>query len=482
MRRLPYRTRLMVAYTAIIAVALLAFSAIAYAMVQWSLAASTAARLETTASAIRGIPDVKKGRIAMDGDDRRQFLALLSDNHVNGAAFTDDGALLFSSLGTPPSDVIAASSSGASRDRLQTGATTYSSSQPIRGAGGKTVGSVLVWDSRIVNQDAARITLLSLLATSFTIIVVAAIVGGAVIRGMLAPITDLSTMMSEIEAADLGGRLAWDGPDDELGRLCSTFDRLLDRLQSAFDLERRFTADASHELRTPLSVMRAEVELSLSRERDAEAYRATLERLQLETNRMEALVESLLLTARGDAGLAAAAPLRLRGVAERAARRLEQIAAQRGVALHVEAAEDVAANADANLLESALVAVLDNALRYTPAGGSIRIAVTPRDGWCTLAVLDGGPGFGEAALRHGTQRFWRDDPSRSGAGTGLGLAIVAAVAARHGGTVTLRNAAQGGVVEIRLPALMEGPTPIREMDDSRARLDSVLIAHHANGA
>lgn len=453
MARLRYETRLTIAYTAIFAVALLVFSAIAYATVEWSLGASTLTRLQTSADAIRGIPDIKHDRITMDADDRRQFLAVLSDNHVNGAAIANDGTLIISNLGAPPREIVAAVSDGAPRGSVRTSATIDYFSQPIAGKTGSIAGSVLTWESRTVNEGAARTTLISLLATSLVIIVLAAIAGRTVIRRMLRPISNLNAMMSEIEAADLGERLAWDGPDDELGRLCLTFDRLLDRLQAAFDRERRFTADASHELRTPLSVMRAEVELSLSRERDGGTYRATLERLQLETNRLEALVESLLLTARNDAGLAVSGSLRLRDVAESAAARLEEIAAKRDIALRVEATSDVCAHADANLLESALVAVLDNALRYTPAGGTISIVVTANGDWCTLGVVDGGPGFTAAALRDGTQRFWHEDPARTGAGMGLGLAIAAAVAERHGGSVALRNGARGGVVEIRLPAV-----------------------------
>jgi signal transduction histidine kinase len=467
MGRLRYETRLTIVYTTIFAVALVAFSAIAYAIVAWSLGASTAARLQTTADAIRGIPDVRHGRIMLDAEDRRQFLALLSDNHVNGAALAGDGTLVISNQ-RPPAAILAAVRGGAPRGSVRTGGTVDYVSRPMAGRTGTIVGFALTWESGTVNEEAARTALLSLLAASAAVILLAGIAGRAVIRRMLRPITNLSAMMSEIEASDLGERLAWEGPDDELGRLCSAFDRLLDRLQASFDRERRFTADASHELRTPLSVMRAEVELSLSRRRDAGAYRATLERLQLETTRLEALVESLLLTARSDAGLAVTAPVRLRDVAERAAGRLDGIAAQRGVALRLETENDACAHADASLLESALVAVMDNALRYTPAGGTICLAVTSSGDWCTLLVRDGGTGFSPAALREGTQRFWRDDPARSGAGMGLGLAIVAAVAERHGGTIALRNDPNGGVVEIRLPAVAALLPDVHSTEGSRA--------------
>jgi signal transduction histidine kinase len=261
-------------------------------------------------------------------------------------------------------------------------------------------------------------------------------------------------MMSAIEAPDLSDRLAWSGPDDEIGRLCTTFDRLLDRLEAAFERERRFTANASHELRTPLAVMRAEIELTLGRARDDATYRATLRRLQRETNRLEVLVESLLLTARSDAGLASANAHPLRDVAERAVARVSPIAAERDIALGVRTEHDLWALVEVALLESALVAVLDNALRYTPAGRPITVVVGRHAEDALLSIVDGGSGFSPEALQRATQRFWRDDASRSSAGMGLGLAIVAAIVERHRGSIAVRNDdGGGGIVEIRLPVV-----------------------------
>jgi signal transduction histidine kinase len=450
-RGLRYGTRLTIVYTAIFAVALLAFSGLAFGMVWWSLGASTAARLQTTAGAISPIPDVRHGRLVFDADDRRQFLAFLSENRVNGAAVANDGTILLSNVAAPPAAILAASGGKTTGGSIHSIAGNAYASQPIVDKGA-VLGYVVTWISNSVNDEIARITLLSLLAASATIVIVAAIVGGIVVRRMLAPIVDLNAMISAIEASDLSERLAWDGPDDELGRLCITFDRLLDRLEAAFERERRFTANASHELRTPLAVMRAEIELTLTRERDEPAYRATLRRLQLETNRLEALVESLLLTARSDAGLATAAAYPLREVARSAVSRLVPIAAERDIALTVRPQRDAWAVVDPMLLESALVAVLDNALRYTPPGRAVVLTIDRSDTAAVLAIADGGDGFTPEALHRATQRFWRDDRSRSGTGMGLGLAIVATIVERHGGTIGLRNDG-GGVVEIRLPAV-----------------------------
>jgi signal transduction histidine kinase len=259
-------------------------------------------------------------------------------------------------------------------------------------------------------------------------------------------------MISEIEATDLTERLAWNGPDDELGRLCTTFDRLLSRLETAFERERRFIADASHELRTPLSVMRAEVELALMHDRSPEAYRSALVRLQRETQRLETLAQSLLLTARNDAGAVTPAPLAVADVADAATSRMLPLATSRGIALTSEAMADVDVFADAALLEGALITLIDNALRF--ARTRVTVTASANAASVSIAVSDDGPGFSEVALREATGRFWRDDPARSGNGTGLGLAIARSIVERHQGTIALRNAAAGtgAVVVLTVPA------------------------------
>ena len=272
-------------------------------------------------------------------------------------------------------------------------------------------GTIAAWESRSSYDDASRVTLLALGLAGFIVIAAAAAAGGALTRQMLRPVTELSAMISEIEATDLTERLAWEGPDDELGRLCVTFDRLLDRLETAFDRERRFIADASHELRTPLSVMRAEVELALMHERTPEAYRGALQRLQRETQRLEKLAQSLILTTREDAAIAVH-PMLAGDVAARATEQMQPLANARGIALTCTAAPGVEVMGDAEMLERAIVALIDNALRF--ARRRVDVHGRGRSRPQRSRSGDDGPGFSEAALREATGRFWRDDPARSG--------------------------------------------------------------------
>jgi signal transduction histidine kinase len=450
--RTAFSTRLTLVYTTIVALAVVLLGAVAFATVRFALDTAFETRLDTTAKAIRSIVDVHHGRMEnLRGEDLVQFQALLGQG-LNAAVLHHDGSLMSSNLSAPPVALLAslAPSAGLKTTRVDRGAIVYDTLAIAER--GVRYGTIVAWSSRSVYDEAERITLVALGIAGLIVIVAAAAAGGTLTRRMLRPVTELSAMMSEIEATDLGERLAWTGPDDELGRLCITFDRLLDRLETAFERERRFIADASHELRTPLSVMRAEVELALMLERTPEAYRSALQRLQRETQRLETLAQHLILTTRDDGATSAAMPVDLSGIAARATDRMQPLAQARRIALSC-AATAVEVTADAGMLERAIVALIDNALRF--ARGNVDVGVTFDGANATISVSDDGVGFSEAALREATNRFWRDDPARSGTGTGLGLAIVRSIVERHGGTIVLRNRTEGvgAVVVLTVPTL-----------------------------
>ncbi|HEY5349540.1 MAG TPA: HAMP domain-containing sensor histidine kinase [Candidatus Lustribacter sp.] len=452
-RRLTYGARLTLACTALVAIAVLLLGTVAFVTVRFALESAFQIRLETTVKAIRAIVEVKHGKLAdLDGEDLVQFHTLIGQG-LNGAVLRRDGSLVSSNLAAPPTATLAALAASAANDitRIDDGSIAYVL-LPVAERGVR-YGTIVAWSSRRVYDDAERITLLALGVAGVIVIAAAALAGGALTRRMLRPVTELSAMISEIEATDLGERVAWDGPDDELGRLCTTFDRLLDRLETAFERERRFIADASHELRTPLSVMRAEVELALMHERTPAAYAAALQRLQRETQRLETLAQNLILTARDDTGMEGATRLPIGDVAARATTRMQPLATSRKLALTCASATPALVTANADMLERAIVALIDNALRFAHGSVDVRVASTAEN--ATVAVTDDGPGFSETALREATGRFWRDDPARSGTGSGLGLAIARSIVERHGGTIGLRNAAggAGAVVVLTVPAI-----------------------------
>jgi len=451
--RMAFGTRLTVTYTAIVALAVILLGTVAFVAVRIALDTAFQLRLETTAKSIRSIVDVRHGRLEdMDGEDLVQFQALLGQG-LNGAVLHHDGSLMSSNLAHPPATLLAslAASAGPETARVDRGTTAYVTLAIVER--GIRYGSIVAWASRDTYDDAEWITLIALATAGAIVIAAATAAGGTLTRRMLRPVTELSAMMSEIEATDLGERLAWAGPNDELGKLCATFDRLLDRLEAAFESERRFIADASHELRTPLSVMRAEVELALMHERTPEAYQAALERLQRETQRLEALAKSLILTTRDDASTLPMEPVPAVALTERAVARMQPLARSRAVLLTCTSATEASILADTEMLERAIVALIDNALRFARQRVTVTLEGTAER--VRIAVSDDGVGFSEAALREATSRFWRDDSSRAGPGTGLGLAIARSIVARHAGTIELHNAADGGgaVVLITLPAL-----------------------------
>jgi two-component system OmpR family sensor kinase len=454
---MAFGTRLTVTYTAILALAVVVLGAVAFIAVRIALDTAFQTRLETTAKSIRSIVDVRHGRMEdLHGEDLVQFQALLGQG-LNAAVLHHDGSLMSSNLAQPPVALLAslASSAGAQTARFDRGSAAYVTLAIAER--GVRYGTIVAWASRDMYEDAEWVTLMALAAAGVIVIAAASAAGGTITRRMLRPVTELSTMMSAIEATDLGERLSWSGPDDELGKLCVTFDRLLDRLEGAFESERRFIADASHELRTPLSVMRAEVELALMHERTPEAYRAALERLQRETQRLEALAKSLILTTRDEGDTLRMEPAAAVTLTELAVARMQPLASSRAIELACTGATEARVLAHAEMLERAIVALIDNALRF--ARRRVTVTVEATAATVRIAVGDDGPGFSEDALREATSRFWRDDPSRSGPGTGLGLAIARSIVERHAGTIELRNAesGDGAIVVLTLPALQTAP-------------------------
>jgi signal transduction histidine kinase len=464
MGRLTFGARLMLASTLIVAVAVAVLGTVAFVTVRVALGNALENRLDTTAYAIRSVVDIRHDRMQPLGtDDREQFLTVLGQR-TDGVVLNQDGRLIASNLAAPPPAVLATLARPGARHgnlRLPSGVVAYAVLPVIER--GVRYGTVAAWESRSASDDAVSIMLAALGLAGAIVIALAALVGRSIARRMLRPVAELSSMLSEIEAADLTERLSWSGPDDEIGRLCRTFDRLLDRLQNAFERERRFIADASHELRTPVSVMRAEVELALMHDRAPDAYRAALARLQRETQRLETLAERLLLTARNDATSIEASPVALHEAAQRAIDRMRPLALSRAVTLDGSFTNAVEILADSTTIESAVVALIDNALRFAPRGGRIAVDVSAAGTDAILTVADDGPGFSAAALDQATRRFWRDDPARSGAGTGLGLSIVRSIVERYHGTIELRNAPGGGaIVRWCMPQLRAGTTGIKK--------------------
>jgi heavy metal sensor kinase len=262
----------------------------------------------------------------------------------------------------------------------------------------------------------------------------------------LRPVRDVAEAAQAISINNLSGRVPVPHTGDELDALAHVLNAMITRLEAAVRTLSQFVADASHELRTPLAVIRTTAELALRRERTAESYRESLESVAAEANRMTMLVENLLTLARSDAGTAEMPlePLDLRDVVGDVVREMSGLAEARSIAVKTvfgEDAQTVAGNRPA--LHRLLVVLLDNALKYSAAGGEVTVRVDNLHD-VRLAVDDSGPGIPEKDLPHIFERFYRADAARSGGGSGLGLALAQSIARLHGSQIEASNRDGGG--------------------------------------
>jgi heavy metal sensor kinase len=312
--------------------------------------------------------------------------------------------------------------------------------------GGSKIGVAVVVRS-LAPIDAAARQLITILGLALPVAVALAAVGGYFLADRaLRPVDQLRRAADEYGAHDLTRRLAPRAmPDDELGRLAHTLDAMLDRVAAAVEQQRRFTGDASHELRTPVATVLADASLALERQRDSTEYRAALERIQAEAVRMGRIVDGLLLLARADAPVAVPHTERvdiarlIRAATERVAGRAREL----GMAVDARAVDGLVVLGDATGLERVLDNLLDNALRFAPAGTSVDLSVSKDGGRVRIAVADRGPGIAAGERSRVFERFHRAPGSR-GPGAGLGLAIARAVVDAHGGSISVTDTPGGG--------------------------------------
>jgi signal transduction histidine kinase len=266
--------------------------------------------------------------------------------------------------------------------------------------------------------------------------------------------------MGEIRSDRLSARLAWSDRDDELGRLATSFDSMLDRLEDGFARERQFISDASHELKTPLTVINANAQM-LERwaDRDPQIRAESLSAIRQESASLADMVNGMLLLAKAESGDdIPREPIELENVISEAVRSTQARADEKGLALRFAATADVARTTvlgNANLLRQLFTNLIDNAIKFTERG-SIDVTLARNGASVVVSVADTGPGIDDEALERIFDRFFRADVSRNRAvpGTGLGLAIVRSIARIHGGSVVAARRSGGGTVfNVALPTL-----------------------------
>ena len=276
-------------------------------------------------------------------------------------------------------------------------------------------------------------------------------------RRALRPVDAITRAAQTIGIKHLSQRLEVPPTPDELQRLSQTWNGMLERLEAAVKRLSQFTADASHELRTPIALIRATAELTLRRERPVDTYREALGRILEDADRMTRLIDDLLLLARADAELPPM-PLdrvELTPLVREVCREGQVLAEERQLEISSQAPEQpVYVDANDPALRRLLLLLVDNAVKYTPAGGHITVSVGLEPSGPTLTVRDTGIGIPDAALSHVFERFYRVDESRNrdAGGAGLGLSIAQWIAERHHARLEAESEmGRGSAFRVRFP-------------------------------
>ena len=286
--------------------------------------------------------------------------------------------------------------------------------------------------------------------------VTAALGGYWLSRRALAPVDAITTAARNITGTNFGHRLEKLDTGDELQRLSDTLNEMLDRIEASFLRVAQFTADASHELRTPIALIRTESEIALRKSRDIAEYREALEHILFESERTTSLIEQLLALARADAGRETLdiQRLDLRDIVLQSAENWRHTIAENNLQFAESIIDhELFVSGDKNALQRVANILLDNAVKYTPARGSIQICLEQKDGHAVFSVRDTGIGISNEDRDKVFERFYRVDKARSRdqGGAGLGLAIAKWIVEQHRGSITVESTlGQGSLFVMKL--------------------------------
>ena len=299
--------------------------------------------------------------------------------------------------------------------------------------------------------------MISALALGFPVaLVIVGLTGYFVARRALQPLDSMARRAKQINAEHLNERLTISNSEDELGHLGSAFNETLSRLEHSFGQLKRFTADASHELRTPLTAIRSVGEVALQNPVDDQSHRDAIGSMLEEVSRLTHLVESLLILSRAESEhlVLQRSAVSLRELANESVTLLEVLAEEKHQSLKVEGDKSLVVSGDPLILRQALAALIHNAVKYSPAEGSIQVRVGATNGNAFIEVHDSGPGIAPEHRVKVFERFYRVDKGRTRdlGGAGLGLSIADWAVKAHGGKIELEcDSGPGCTFRIKLP-------------------------------
>lgn len=461
---MPLRLRLTLWYGSALAIVLVIFSIVLYAITARNLRNAVDQSLEETATtAVRSL-------------EERGFLPLIDEEALLSQfpelARIDKFFQIFSPSGTITirSPNIKQHEVPLSRDALETtvkGRTIFESAKypnepPLRLISvpiiyrGNLLYIVQVGTSMESIEDTLR-RFLVLLTIAVPIALAVSLAGGWFLAGRaLRPVDAITLAAQRIAAGDLSQRLTMSRAPDEIGRLAATFNDMIGRLDASFRQIRQFTSDASHELRTPLTVMKGETELVLRRPRPLEDYQSVLESNLEEIDRMTHIVDELLFLSRADMGEVKmeSLPIALESLVEDIHRQATLLGQDRNIEVVLGTIMPAVVQGDELRLRELLLNLVENAVKYSHAGGKVEIALVTDPQQARLSVTDQGIGISPQDQQRIFNRFFRTDEARAHTkkGTGLGLAICAWIAESHKGRVEVKSEpGQGATFTVILP-------------------------------
>jgi heavy metal sensor kinase len=445
------RFRLTIWYLAVLVALLLLFCMISYFMLSQSLHQNLDDSLKTHALALENSLDVWDGHIDLGITEQPGEFVLL---------YGSDGSLLQGfSWGTevPHVDtlVVQALESHTSFLTVRTanGQETRLYIAPFSGEPG--IGAIVVGRSTAEVTEVLERFTNTLIIAALTTMALAGGGGFFMASRVLKPVERIRQTAQGIGESDLSRRIEVDS-EDELGRLASTLNRMIGRLEAAFSRQRQFTADASHELRTPLAILQAESTLALRKKRTQDDYRKSLGLISQEAAHMSAVVGKLLYLARIDAGKDQVnfERINLKELLTELASDIEVLAREKGIEFKLARLESLSIEGDRVKLEQLFLNLLENAIRYTPSGGSISASIVREGKAAVIIIKDTGIGISKEHMPHLFERFYRVDKARSRAegGAGLGLAICQHIAQVHNGKIEVESQiGKGSTFSVSLP-------------------------------
>jgi heavy metal sensor kinase len=456
-RALSVHTRLTLWYAGALLTVLVVISGLSYSLLAWSLAQDVDRSLLTLAGIVRDAP---RG----DAFDEAEWWLrdLLDPEHQLFQLTGPDGRLRMRSWRLRD-DVLPLSAEG--RRLIAEGQPAFET-VALHGQRVRTVALPVRRDGRLVEVVQVGMPLaptertlqrwIEALLVLVPLGVGLAAAGGRVMaRAALRPVDEMARAARRIDAEALARRITVRGTGDELDRLAETLNGMLARLENTFGNMRRFSADAAHELRTPLTALKGTLEVALRAERSGSEYRAALASALEEVERLVRLAEDLLLLSRSSAGPESPrARVELEGLVLDVADVGARLAKDRGVSVRVGAVAPLAVLGDAGALRRALLNLVENGVKYTPAGGRVEIAVAEAGGNAVIAVEDTGPGIDPRDAARIFEPFVRLDSARDreSGGSGLGLAIARSIVVAHRGELAVeRRDPIGSLFTICLP-------------------------------